>query len=104
MRLVGVGILALAGCVDRGQPTNNLDSAVPIGSPTGTPDPTGDGSTVFANGDDPANAFFVSLGTNGRTCASCHDATAGWSVTPAFLAARFAQTDGLDPVFRPNDG
>jgi cytochrome c peroxidase len=97
-----VGILALAGCVDHGQ--NNLDGAVPIGSPTGTPDPTGDGSTVFANGDDPANAFFVSLGTNGRTCASCHDATAGWSVTPAFLAARFAQTDGLDPVFRPNDG
>jgi hypothetical protein len=53
---------------------------------------------------DPDNAFFQSLGTNGRSCATCHDVNSGWTITPAQLQMRFAATAGLDPVFRPNDG
>jgi hypothetical protein len=48
--------------------------------------------------------FFQSLGTNGRTCASCHRPAEGWTVSPDELRARFEQTQGLDPIFRPNDG
>src|SRR4051812_12925611 len=48
--------------------------------------------------------FFQNLGTNGRTCASCHAASEAFSITPAGLQARFARTKGTDPVFRPNDG
>lgn len=52
---------------------------------------------------DLANPFFRALG-NGRSCASCHDQNAGWSVTPETLTTRFNSTNGLDPVFRTVDG
>ena len=48
--------------------------------------------------------FFQSLGTNGRSCASCHVASEGWTITPAGLRRRFEATRGTDPVFRTNDG
>ena len=53
---------------------------------------------------DPENAFFRSLGTNGRSCGSCHVAEEGWSIGPAGLKKRFDATDGLDPVFLRSDG
>lgn len=53
---------------------------------------------------DTRNPFFQPLGSNGRSCSSCHRAEDGWSVTPASLLARFQATGGLDPVFRPVDG
>jgi cytochrome c peroxidase len=49
-------------------------------------------------------AFFQSLGTNGRSCASCHLPTEGWSVSAAEVQLRFRLTQGLDPIFRTNDG
>lgn len=53
---------------------------------------------------DPTNPFFQDLGTNGRTCATCHAENSGWSITPPLIEARFTATDGLDPLFRTNDG
>lgn len=64
----------------------------------------GASATFAATGSiDTNNAFFRPLG-NGRSCASCHDQNAGWSITPDSLAARFAASQGLDPVFRLVDG
>ena len=48
--------------------------------------------------------FFQSLGTNGRSCGSCHRPAQGWSVSAEELKIRFELTQGLDPIFRPNDG
>ena len=48
--------------------------------------------------------FFQSLGANGRTCGSCHRPAQGWTVSPDELRRRFEFTQGLDPIFRPNDG
>src|SRR6516165_3039239 len=48
--------------------------------------------------------FFQSLGTNGRSCASCHRPAQGWSISADELKIRFELTQGLDPIFRPNDG
>ena len=48
--------------------------------------------------------FFQSLGTNGRSCATCHQPSDAWSVSAAHVAERFEQTQGLDPLFRTNDG
>ena len=48
--------------------------------------------------------FFQSLGTNGRSCASCHQASDAWSISAAHVAERFEETQGLDPIFRTNDG
>jgi hypothetical protein len=48
--------------------------------------------------------FFQSLGTNGRSCASCHLPDQGWTIAAGKVKARFEATQGLDPIFRPNDG
>ncbi len=50
------------------------------------------------------NPFFQPLGTNGRRCVTCHRPAQGWSVTPAELRARFGRSNGLEPIFRSNDG
>jgi len=67
--------------------------------------PTGEITTFSATGFiDSGNPFFQNLGTNGRTCSSCHQASDGWTVTPAHIQARFDVDGGLDPIFRTNDG
>jgi len=48
--------------------------------------------------------FFQSLGTNGRSCGSCHRAAQGWGISAQEVESRFASTQGLDPIFRTNDG
>lgn len=48
--------------------------------------------------------FFQSLGTNGRSCASCHRPAQGWSISSDEVRIRFDFTRGLDPIFRTNDG
>lgn len=53
---------------------------------------------------DARNPFFKSVGTNGRSCATCHIAQDGWTITPAHIQARFAATGGQDPLFDPFDG
>ncbi|HEX7362062.1 MAG TPA: hypothetical protein VF283_16345, partial [Bryobacteraceae bacterium] len=48
--------------------------------------------------------FFQSLGSNGRSCASCHRPAQGWSISPNEVKLRFLLTQGLDPIFRTVDG
>ncbi len=49
-------------------------------------------------------AFFQSLGTNGRSCSTCHTPSTSWTVSAAEIQQRFLKTQGLDPIFRTNDG
>ena len=72
------------------------------------PFPNGSGLLETYNANDKpidlTGPFFQSLGTNGRSCASCHRPAQGWSVSAEELKIRFELTQGLDPIFRPNDG
>jgi cytochrome c peroxidase len=71
----------------------------------GFADPTGVVRTYSVNGSiDFTNPFFQSLGTNGRSCGSCHQPADGWTIVPSHVQARFEATDGEDPIFRANDG
>jgi cytochrome c peroxidase len=56
-------------------------------------------ATITAN-----NAFFQNLGTNGRTCFTCHQPQTGWTISAADVRARFAASAGTDPLFRLVDG
>lgn len=68
-------------------------------------DLTGRVRTVSTSGEaEVNNAFFQSLGTNGRSCVTCHQASDAWTVTPEHIRARFAASDGTDPIFRTVDG
>src|SRR5262249_14236027 len=48
--------------------------------------------------------FFEPLGSNGRSCATCHRPAQGWTISVEEVRARFKATKGLDPIFRTNDG
>src|SRR4051812_46096234 len=64
------------------------------------PSPTGRFQTLSTKGAiDASNPFFASLGSNGRTCASCHQAQDAWTITPVHAQAIFDATTpkGLDP-------
>jgi cytochrome c peroxidase len=52
----------------------------------------------------PLNAFFQNLGTNGRTCFTCHQPQTGWTVSAASVQTRFEASAGTDPIFRIVDG
>lgn len=61
--------------------------------------------TITVNGDvDLSNPFFQDLGTNGRRCVTCHQPSDAWTITPEHVQARFAATQGDDPIFHANDG
>src|SRR5215813_14989517 len=68
------------------------------------PNPSGAIATVGLDERNAGNPFFQALGTNGRACATCHQPAQAWSITPSELRDRFDRTDGLDPIFRVNDG
>ena len=57
------------------------------------------GPTVTAG-----NAFFEPLGTNGRTCQTCHQPAAAFSITPPQIQAAFLRSFGTAPLFRLVDG
>jgi hypothetical protein len=81
------------------------DDGPVIPNNAGFPDPSGVLRTYSPNGGmDLRGAFFQNLGTNGRTCFTCHQASDGMSVSAAHIQARFNSSQGLDPVFRTNDG
>jgi len=82
-----------------------LDSS--HGSRVAAPNRSGIGLVINISGGpvvDRSNPFFQSLGTNGRSCSTCHEAETGMTLTPERARLRFLLTGGTDPVFRTNDG
>ena len=75
--------------------------------PNVTPFPNANGisQTFSPTGNlDLTGPFFQSLGTNGRSCSSCHLPDQGWAIAADRVQHRFVATQGLDPIFRTNDG
>jgi len=69
------------------------------------PDPTGAIATYNSGGRvDTAGTFFQSLGTNGRSCSSCHAIDQAMSISPPKIQALFERTRGRDPLFAAVDG
>jgi cytochrome c peroxidase len=68
-------------------------------------DPTGAIGTLKIDG--PINKhteFFMSLGTNGRSCSTCHVAEQAMSFTPTHAKRLYNKTNGADPLFASVDG
>src|SRR5271169_2302690 len=65
-----------------------------------------DGSGVLGSvstngfGTGSTNGFFANLGTNGRTCGTCHVKENAWTFTPSHAQSLASH----DPLFTPNDG
>lgn len=68
-------------------------------------DPTGAVATFNTAGDiRENNPFFQSLGTNGRSCATCHQADQAFSLSAEGVQETYARTHGKDPLFAAFDG
>jgi hypothetical protein len=69
------------------------------------PDPSGAIATFQPNGptETAKNAFFQDLGTNGRTCFTCHQPEDAWSISAEHVQDRF-HANSNDPLFRLFDG
>src|SRR5262252_10128990 len=95
--LVMTGLLFVA--VVHGQGPNSIPNGAHFSNPGGTASTFSTAGSVDLTG-----PCFQSLGTNGRSCGSCHQPSDGMSVAAANVQARFDQTQGLDPIFRTVDG
>jgi cytochrome c peroxidase len=102
---VALGLVAVTGCSggeSEGEETDVVESAH---SSHSSRQRRGSAETLHSSGSiDTTNPFFLSLGVNGRSCATCHDGRAGWTITTDLARQLFRDTDGLDPLFRPHDG
>ena len=102
---VAVTTIALLGCeAERtaSPPALTADKTTDV---FGSPDPTGQVATVSTTGViDRSNPFFQSLGTNGRSCGTCHLQTDGWGLSAATVQATFAASGPTDPLFAAVDG
>ena len=93
---IAFGILILAGTATAGVsipnlfPFFDLTGAVANYSSTGSIDRT--------------NTFFQSLGTNGRTCGTCHLPAEGMGLSATDAQLRYLVTGGKDPLFAAVDG
>lgn len=85
------------------------DGGIPPTVPENEFDPDGAGCTASFQPDGPtttaSNAFFQSLGTNGRSCITCHQPPSGMSVSLQNITDRLNAPNGQhDPIFAPVDG
>jgi cytochrome c peroxidase len=103
LALVLAAPLALGACETLGEDAVTETSGAAMTDAIANPN--GMHQTVSTTGSiNTSNEFFQPLGTNGRSCGTCHDATAAWTITPALAQAKFNASQGLDPLFRLNDG
>ncbi len=100
---LGIAVLAVL-TIAAGQQQGSSSPSIPNGFPF--PNLHGASQTYSTNGGgiDLTGPFFKSLGTNGRSCASCHLPSEGMSISAAEVQLRFNLTAGNDPIFRTNDG
>lgn len=108
-RLTLVAFLALAvvvcGRVDAHDSSGDSGDSRPIRNLQPYPNDSGFMATFSLDGRiDRKNPFFKSLGTNGRTCETCHNAAEAFSITPRSIRERFERTNGRDPLFASVDG
>ena len=104
-----VALLAAVAACYRDDPTPFSPGAVPEWDKAGyqvlLQDPSGQIATLSTNGSiDLGNPFFQSLGTNGRSCGTCHLQGSGMGLSAAAVQAVFAASNGADPLFAAVDG
>ena len=103
---LGISVL-IAGC---GMPEDGASEDVETAQSALTgdsfPNAVGASRVVSVNGAaiDENNPFFQNLGTNGRRCVTCHQPSAAMTITPPQIQQAFNASQGLDPLFRLNDG
>ncbi len=98
------GFLAVATLVAIAALNGQQVTFIPNGTFFANPGGASETHSTTGGGIDLTGPFFQSLGTNGRSCGTCHQPSDGMSVSAAHVQQRFSLTQGQDPVFRTVDG
>jgi cytochrome c peroxidase len=104
---VTLSLLLLAGCAAVAPNTATVTTVVTdlLANLTPYSDATGTFATYSTAGSiDESTAFFQPLGTNQRTCGTCHQPAQAMSLNATATAALFTSTVGADPLFDAIDG
>ncbi len=97
----GCLMLVLAGCGVEGDGDEALESSSALVAGRNS---AGVAESAHVTGAiDRTGSFFQQLGTNARTCETCHSPDQGWTITTEATQRLFRQTDGLAPLFLPHD-
>jgi len=101
----GCALAACSGRLTDDEPLRRTSSATKAPASTTVQDTSDDLGTLES--DSPSdfdagasNGFFANLGSNGRTCNTCHVVASAWTFTPADAQGRARN----DPLFAPVDG
>jgi hypothetical protein len=97
--LAGCGSSSTAITTTPPPPSNLIPSLQPYPTPSGTVSTFSAAGSIDLNG-----IFFQKLGTNARTCASCHQLSQGMALSAAGAQALFTGSSGADPLFLAVDG
>src|SRR4030095_2627235 len=100
--VAALAVVAAVNGQDRGEIPR--EPFIPNGAVFLNPNGASQTYSTIGGGNDQNAPFFQSLGTNGRSCGSCHQPSDGMSVSAAHVQRRFVLTYGLDPIFRPVSG
>jgi cytochrome c peroxidase len=104
LAVAGLLVSGFTACGGGGSQPGNRMPPPPSTFKETSPDASGTVETFSPTQVDKTNPFFTQLGTNNRTCNTCHVASDGWSITPVNLQQRFQSTQGTDPIFQVLDG
>ena len=109
LAVVGLLVFSVLSCGGGGGGGTPPPQAPPVTPPQSSfqetfQDSSGTIETFSQTTIDTSNPFFSKLGTNGRTCSTCHDASDGWTINATHLQQRFQTSQGADPIFNPIDG
>ena len=105
LRLCIVELLLLSGCSGKIDGDANTRTADRASASATFIDDFGKITIFSTRGPiDQTNPFFADLGANGRTCNSCHKLEDGLGLSLASIGRVFEASNGLDPLFRINDG
>src|SRR5262245_11658853 len=100
MIVISSGLLAVAACSVEPAPAE----AVVVAELVAAQNPFGVAEPFHTTGAiDFGNPMFLPLGTNPRSCATCHAPDMGWTLTARGAKRLFEQSDGLAPLFLPHD-
>src|SRR6059036_1206043 len=88
------------------QPWWNPGRGTPLAPSKDHEDPSGQLRLLNKSGEvqTKGHPFFTPLGSNGRSCVTCHQPTSAMSLSLDLIRLRWAETNGKDPLFAAIDG
>jgi cytochrome c peroxidase len=97
---LSVGFVVAAGCGDLIGGDEHDQAATRQAQLEPRANSAGVAETFHTSGTiDRSNPFFESMGTNGRTCETCHDARSAWTTSAEVMSELFESTAGTHPLF-----